>query len=72
MARSPVATLLETQRLLHELSRKGAKLVQLNFELFSIYLSNGTIYYIFIHMYLYLKVINISKLRKFPRDQCRT
>jgi hypothetical protein len=53
------------------LAGEGAKLVQLNFELFSIYLSNLTIYYISTYIYLYLKVINIFKSRKFPRDQCK-
>jgi hypothetical protein len=54
------------------LAGEGAKLVQLNFELFSIYLSNLTIYYISIYIYLYLKVSSISKSHKFTCDQCRT
>jgi len=31
-----------------------------------------TIFNIFDYIYLYLKVININKPRKFPHDRCRS
>ena len=49
----------------------GTGIVQLNFELISAYPPKLTYYNILLYIYLYLKVINISKTRKFTREYCR-
>lgn len=59
----------ETTEVLAEIA--GTGIVQLNFELIFAYLPKPTIFNILLYIYLYLKVINISKTRKFTREYCR-
>jgi hypothetical protein len=47
------------------------KMVELNNQLISVYLSRSTLYNILLYISLSLKVINIIKSRKFPRDLCK-
>jgi len=53
-------------------SGSDRKMVHVYCVLIFSYLSISTVYNILIYIYLYLKVINISKSRKFPRDLCKT
>ena len=48
------------------------EIVQLYYVLIFPYLSKATIFNILIYIYLYLKVIDITKSRKFPRNLCKT